>query len=62
VLGDGEMKGGLLQKEVLMLEGIEGEVLERLPYWVRELLRMMEEVERSKGRRPAPPASSSGTP
>jgi len=56
------MKGGLLQKEVLMLEGIEGEVLERLPYWVRELLRMMEEVERSKGRRPAPPASSSGTP
>jgi hypothetical protein len=42
---------------------IDNEVLERLPYWVRELLAMMEEVARVKARGPqAPSASSSGTP
>ena len=41
-------------------KGIDKEVLERLPFWVRELLAMVEEVKEKKPRSPS--ASSSEAP
>ena len=42
-------------------KGFDKEVLEKLPFWVRELLAMVEEVEKARKPR-APSASSSEAP
>ncbi|MEM3383821.1 MAG: hypothetical protein QXD42_05080 [Nitrososphaerales archaeon] len=42
---------------------IDKEVLEMLPYWVHEMLKMIKEAERVKAKKArAPSTSSSGTP
>jgi hypothetical protein len=36
--------GGEVEVEEYRVEGLSPEVAERLPYWVKELLRMLEEI------------------